>query len=155
MFDKSQRSTFPYWFAHWCAYNMTALNCGKWRFKYLFHDLEKPFIKLFFEYPKVQKFHRSHNRHHVEWLEKKLNKAQTTEDALKILNKFDFEGAVIDWECARFTKSEQPRDAAKEFVYMFYSKAFPEKFPNVVSKVYNEFRDRSIETMKYMGVYHE
>ena len=47
MFDKSQRSKFKYWFAHWCAFNMTALNLGVWKFKYLFHDIEKPWLMLF------------------------------------------------------------------------------------------------------------
>ena len=56
-FDKSDRSTFPYWFAHWCAFNMTALNLKKWKFKYLFHDFEKPWLKLFLSYKKVQQFH--------------------------------------------------------------------------------------------------
>lgn len=28
MFTKKDRSTFKYWFAHWCAFNMTALNFG-------------------------------------------------------------------------------------------------------------------------------
>ena len=46
MFSKSERSSFKYWFAHWCAYNMTALNLGMWKPKYLLHDIEKPWLML-------------------------------------------------------------------------------------------------------------
>ena len=68
MFDKSQRSSFKYYFAHLCAFNMTALNLGVWKFKYLFHDFEKPWLMLIWkDYPKVQKWHRTHNRHHLEY----------------------------------------------------------------------------------------
>ena len=48
MFSKSERSSFKYWFAHWCAYNMTALNLGMWKPKYLWHDIEKPWLMMFY-----------------------------------------------------------------------------------------------------------
>ena len=68
MFDKSQRSKFDYWFAHWCAFNMTALNLGVWKFKYLFHDIEKPWLMLLWkDYTRVQQWHRKHNSHHLEY----------------------------------------------------------------------------------------
>ena len=68
MFSKEERSTFPYWFAHWCAFNMTALNLRWWKPKYLFHDIEKPFLMLLWkDYTKVQKWHRTHNNHHLEY----------------------------------------------------------------------------------------
>lgn len=101
MFDKSQRSKFDYWFAHWCAFNMTALNLGVWKFKYLFHDIEKPWLMwLWNEYSRVQKFHRKHNRHHLEYEGDK---------------EYDFEAMVIDWECSRFTKSASPLTAREEY----------------------------------------
>ena len=46
MFDKTERSSFKYWFAHWCSFNMVTLNQKCWKFKYLFHDMKKPFFKL-------------------------------------------------------------------------------------------------------------
>lgn len=52
-FDKSNRSSFSYWFAHWCAFQLTALNLRRWKFKYLFHDFEKPWMKLFCKYKTV------------------------------------------------------------------------------------------------------
>ena len=94
MFTKEERSTFPYWFAHWCAFNFTALNLRIWKFKYLFHDIEKPWLKLFLkDYAKVQKIHRLTNRHHLEYAGK---------------NGIDCEALIIDWECSRFTKLNSP-----------------------------------------------
>ena len=99
MFDKSQRSKFDYWFAHWCAFNMTALNLGVWKFKYLFHDIEKPWLMLMWkDYTRVQQWHRKHNSHHLEYKKE-----------------YDFEAMVIDWECSRFTKSASPMTARQEF----------------------------------------
>lgn len=107
MFDKKDRSKFKYWFAHWCAYQMTALNCNKWKFKYLFHDIEKPFMLYFYmwifrmthedAYKRVQKWHRNHNRHHIEYKGKK-----------------DYDAIIIDWECSRFTKKSSPLTASEE-----------------------------------------
>lgn len=101
MFDKSQRSKFDYWFAHWCAFNMTALNLGFWKFKYLFHDIEKPWLMwMWKDYSRVQKWHRTHNRHHLEYAGNKS---------------YDFEAMVIDWECSRFTKLASPLTAREEY----------------------------------------
>jgi len=90
MFTKEDRSTFRYWFAHWCAYQMTALNLKVWKFKYLFHDIEKPWLKLFLPYNKVQEVHRKYNRHHTTYKGG--------------VYKIDYEAMLIDWECSRFTK---------------------------------------------------
>jgi hypothetical protein len=102
MFSKKDRATFKYTFAHWCAYNMTALNLGVWKWRYLLHDIEKPFLKLFLkDYTLVQKHHRNHNKHHVEYYLR--------------TGKCDFDGMVIDYECSRFTKSAHPLNAMQEF----------------------------------------
>jgi len=95
MFTKEERSGFKYWFAHWCAFQMTALNLKCWKFKYLFHDIEKPWLKLLIgDYSKVQSIHRKHNKHHIQyWIDKQFN-----------VKKADWEAMVIDWECSRFTK---------------------------------------------------
>ena len=99
MFTKTERASFSYWFAHWCAYNMTALNLKCWKFKYLFHDIEKPWLMLLWkDYDKVQKYHRLNNNHHLEY---------------KNRDKIDWEAMVIDWECSRFTKISSPL-AARE-----------------------------------------
>ena len=96
MFTKEERSSFKYWFAHWCAFQMTALNLKCWKFKYLFHDIEKPWLKLFLTYDKVQHIHRTLNNHHLQQ---------------KHPNRIDWEAMVIDWECSRFTKEAAPLTA--------------------------------------------
>jgi hypothetical protein len=108
MFTKKERGGFKYTFAHWCAYQMTALNLGIWKFKYLFHDFEKPWLKLILrDYKKVQKWHRTHNAHHMEYE-----------------GKWDAEAMIIDWECSRFTKSANPmtaRETYNEYIYKTYN----------------------------------
>lgn len=102
-FTKNQRGSFKYHLAHVFSYNMTALNLGCWKFKYLFHDFEKPWLKLILrDYHKVQKFHRTHNKHHLEY-------GKVRGD----LTKCDFEAMVIDWECSRYTKADSPRTASE------------------------------------------
>lgn len=101
MFDKSERSTFKYWFAHWCAYQLTALNLKAWKFKYLFHDIEKPWLRILFrgDYSKVRKYHREHSRHHLQYKGKK-----------------DYAAMVIDWECSRLTKDSSPYTAYEYYL---------------------------------------
>lgn len=89
-FEKKDRSTFAYWFAHWCAYQMTALNMKCWKFKYLFHD-----INIF------HGIHKKYNSHHL----------------LSILCKHngDWESMIVDWECSRFTKQDYTLNAAEQY----------------------------------------
>lgn len=84
---------FHNWFAHWCAFQMTALNLNCWKWRFLFHDMEKPFLDLFLPHATVRKIHRKFSRHHVEYIFPKH---------------YDLLAMVIDWECARFTKPDKP-----------------------------------------------
>ena len=124
MFTKSERSTFTYWFAHWCAFQMTVLNLKVWKFKYLFHDIEKPFLKLFWDYKKVQKWHRTHNSHHTEY------------NGL-----WDTYAMVIDWECSRFTKAEaqlNAYDTLKKIMKKSDSKEYRQKlYENITPVLYD------------------
>lgn len=119
MFTPEERSTFPYWFAHWCAFNMTALNLRCWKFRFLFHDIFKPWLRLFLPYKKVQTIHRTHSRHHAEYKGKR----------------YDWLGMVIDWECSLYTKSvatlnaRQKMEAYKEVNPEFYAKMKPNMEP--------------------------
>lgn len=102
MFDKKDKSTFSYWFAHWCAFQLTALNLGLWKFRYIFHDAEKPWLKLFWSYKKLQKWHRTHNKHHLEYGIKHG------------FDKIDWHALMIDWECSRFSKKQCPLNCREE-----------------------------------------
>lgn len=110
-FTKKDRSTFTYWFAHWCAFNLVALNLRAWKFKYLFHDIEKPFLRLFMKYENVQKFHRKHNSHHIEYFMEHSTA--------------DWEAMTIDWECSNLTKLEAPLDCRGEMNRLINSNEYP------------------------------
>ena len=155
MFTKEERSRFNYWFAHWCAFQMTALNCKGWRAKYLFHDIEKPFMRLLLDYKKVQKFHRTHHNHHPEWLEKKLRdeSVQTHAVVEYWLDQYDFKATAIDWECGHFTKVAQPRNAYQEYQHVLEYSNFSSKYPLVTKYCYNEFSRRMIDAIKELGLY--
>lgn len=97
-YDKTERSTFKYWLAHYCAYQYVALKYHCWRLKYIFHDIEKPWLRLFLPYQTVQKIHRKIHSHHPD---------------NKLYIDIDFEGVIIDWECSRFTKTDSPYTAVE------------------------------------------
>lgn len=103
-FTKEQRSSFSYWYYHWKAFNLTAYFLGVWKLKYLFHDIEKPWLRLFMPYKKVQDIHRRNNRHHLEY---------------KYAPNYDWEAMVIDWECSGLTKFASPRNAVQEIEYKY------------------------------------
>lgn len=126
MFTKEERSTFPYWFAHWCAFQMTALNLRCWKFHHLFHDMEKPWMRLFLPYKKVQEFHRHHNKHHIEYY---LDHG--------VANWLDL---VIDWECSRFTKTACPRNCREECI-SYLSVHEKELTQQQISDIYNNIMD--------------
>ena len=107
MFTKKDRSSFKYWFAHWCGFQITALNLGIWKPKYLLHDIEKPWLKVFWkgDYKRVQKWHRTHNKHHLEY-------------GLKYgWDAIDWEALMIDWECCGLSKQEAQLDARETLEY--------------------------------------
>lgn len=108
MFTKEERSSFPYWFAHWCAFQMTALNLRCWKPKFLLHDWYKPWLRLFFPYSTVQKIHKQNSKHHLEWFDKH---GYTLEN----IYRFDWDSMIIDWECSRFTKETSQINAYRKW----------------------------------------
>lgn len=122
MFSSKERGTFKYWFAHWCAYQMTALNLRCWKPRFLLHDVDKPWLNLIFPYPKSKILHRKWSRHHLEYSGKK---------------EIDWLGMVIDWECSRFTKIERSANARQ--VLKRYKND-----PEIVEKISN--------ILKYLGL---
>lgn len=94
-------NNFQYWFAHWCAFNMTAMNMGVWKFHHLFHDIEKPWLGIFLAYGKVHKRHISKSKHHIEYY--------------RLHGECNWTDLVIDWECSQFTK-EKGKLTAREFL---------------------------------------
>ena len=90
-FKEKDKSSFTYWFKHWKAFNKCAIDHHCWRIQFLFHDIEKPFLMIYFnkDYKKVKEWHRTHNRHHLEY------------DGD---NNYDYIAMAIDWECSGSTK---------------------------------------------------
>lgn len=72
-------------------------------FRGYFHDLDKLILKIFLNEETVRKIHRTRSRHHIK-------RAKTEADYMQM---------VIDWECARYTKSDKPLNA-RETLYEFY-----------------------------------
>lgn len=107
MFTKTDRSSFKYWFAHWCGFQLTALNLGIWKFKYLFHDIEKPWLKVLWKdnYKRVQKWHHCHNNHHLEY------------GMIHGWDEINWEALMIDWECCGLSKQEAQLDARETMEY--------------------------------------
>lgn len=102
-FNKDQRSSFEYWFYHWRNYNLVAMKLGVWKLKWLLHDIEKPWLKLFWgDYKRVQKWHKHHNKHHIFYGRRGG------------LNKVDWLAAVLDWECSRYSKTAASKTALEQ-----------------------------------------
>lgn len=124
-FPESERSTFSYWFNHWKAFNLMAIRLECWKFKYLFHDIEKPFLRLFWDYSKVQKFHRTHNKHHIHYKNK---------------DEIDWQAMVIDWECSRYTKlAHQENARAQMQIEMVENPGFANLIKQNVPSVLEKF----------------
>lgn len=102
LFSKDYRATKYYSIAHVAAFNMVAALCDKWQFKYLFHDFEKPFLMLLWnDYKRVQKYHRTHSSHHLEYHG----------------TNFDYTAMCIDWECSKYTKSNAQLDCSQTIAW--------------------------------------
>lgn len=73
-------------------------------YKYKFHDLDKVIMYLFFPFlglRLIKKIHRRINKHHLLKYKKPWQ--------------CDYLEAMIDWECCRFTKPDEPMNA-REFL---------------------------------------
>ncbi len=135
-FDKSERSTINYWLNHWLAYNLVAMKLGVWKPKWLLHDIEKPWLKLFWgDYKRVQKWHKHHNKHHV-FSGRRYG-----------LNKVDWLAAVIDWECSRYTKNASPLTARQETMNILENQK--EKYTNDEREA---IRINVLPILDYLGI---
>lgn len=124
-FPKSNHSPFQYWYYHWKAFNLTAYYLGCWKFKYLFHDIEKPWLKLFLKSDKIQKIHRRNNKHHLSYKGG--------------IDKVDIQALIIDMECSRFTKSEAQLNAREFLTKLFKENKITEDFFEKCNKLLIRF----------------
>ena len=111
-FTVKEKSTFKYWYYHWLAFNYTAWKLGVWKPKWLLHDIEKPWLKLIWgDYMRVRQWHKHHNSHHIFYGRRNG------------MNKIDWLGAVIDWECSHLTKCAAVRNGREEVDYLISDKS--------------------------------
>lgn len=83
---------------------MLALNLKVWKPKYLLHDIEKPWLLLWFKligdkdpYQSVQRWHKTHRKHHTEYP-----------------GLWDLEEMILNWECSRYTKKQDQLTAIEK-----------------------------------------
>lgn len=88
---------------HWIALNKLAMQKKVWHWRFLLHDLDKVVLYCFISKEKASAWHKAHSNHHV--------RNNTVQDPLQ---------AVLDWECARFTKPDKPL-TARETWKKYYS----------------------------------
>lgn len=120
LYKESEKSTFAYWFAHWKAFNLVAMLLGVWEFRFLFHDIEKPFLMwIWKDYSRVRQYHRTHARHHWAY---SGNKG------------YDYLGMVIDWECSRFSKADAQMTAYETYLREFGT--YPEHTDELKNKIF-------------------
>lgn len=95
----------PYTFKHYCAFLETEKKYLGY-YKYKFHDLDKILMYLIIPWlgvDRIKNIHRKINKHHI----------QNNKPAWKC----NYEEAVIDWECCRLTKPNEPMSAREYLEY--------------------------------------
>lgn len=116
---KKRLSNIKYTLKHWVAYQRVAKELNVWKPAHLLHDLDKIFLYLIYDKKTVQRIHRKRNKHHVTcW---------------KGVNYLD---AIIDWECARYTKPDKPLNAQQ-----------------TMEKYYPEHAEQVIPILKQLNLY--
>jgi hypothetical protein len=83
---------------------------GRNTYRSFFHDLDKLFLLLIFSRRVVRRIHRCFSFHHPD----------------NIWGFLDVKAAIIDWECARYTKIDKPLNA-RQTLYIY--------FPHLIYKV--------------------
>ena len=97
----------PYTFKHYLAFRKVEKQLLGYH-KYWHHDWDKLILYMFCPWLGTKKIHRIHqkyNYHHPSWYDK-----YGIEHPKKSYD-IDFVEAIIDWECARYTKKDKPLNA--------------------------------------------
>lgn len=66
-----------------------------------YHDLDKMVLYLFWTKDEASKYHKQHNRHHID----------TNIDPNYVPNRWDVLESIFDFECAAATKEDKPLNA--------------------------------------------
>lgn len=122
----------PYTAKHYLAFMKVQKQLiGK--YKYWHHDWDKLFLFIFFPFLGdriINQWHQKHNRHHPTFTVGKDWSKQ-----IKSPKKVEWTEAIIDWECARFTKPDKPLNARE-----------------TMEKFYPEYRNEAEKALKELGL---
>lgn len=108
----------PYTLKHYLAFLKTEKKLLG-TYKYKFHDLDKILMYIFIPFigtKKIKDIHRKRT-HHIE-------KEKNVKDC-------NYEEAIIDWECSRFTKLDKP-ETARELTERKYPK-YPQHYTQLIN----------------------
>lgn len=97
----------PYTFKHYLVFKKVEKKLLGYH-KYWYHDWDKLLLYVFCPWlgtKKISKLHQKYNSHHPVWYDK--DNWSHNKKAYEI----DFVEAIIDWECARYTKADKPLNA--------------------------------------------
>ena len=137
LYPKSEKSSLPYWFAHWVAFQKVAIKHHVWWPQYLLHDIEKPFLMWAWkDYPRVREFHRKHNNHHYQYDNGEIAPWLSC----------DYVAMAVDWECSHLTKEDKKLDAYGEFCRKLED-AYEEKNPVKIHILVNHL----LPVLEWMG----
>lgn len=121
MFNTLKQKLDSIWYTskHWFQYQKLAYNLNVWHPRHLLHDVDKIILYIFYEKNIVTNLHRNTTSHHVDF---KAVGSLTYENMLD---------AILDWECARFTKPDKPL-TARETLKQYYAKHTAQMEPVLV-----------------------
>ena len=129
---KGSYNHIPYTWKHYLAFlKVEKQLLGT--YKYKFHDWDKLGLFIFFPWLGeriINQLHQKINRHHPTYTVGPEWKKQ-----LKSSKRIDWTEAVIDWECARITKSDKPLNAR-----------------DTLLKYYPEYKDYCLPTLEKLGL---
>lgn len=112
----------PYTFKHYIAFlKLEKKLIG--HYKYKFHDLDKLLMYLFIPFlgiDRIKKIHSRNNSHHIK--------------RYKTPGQCNYEEAIIDWECARFTKPDKPATARTVTERKFLGQTHYENLIKILNK---------------------
>lgn len=107
----------PYTVKHYFAFmRLQKEVLGK--YKYKFHDVDKIFMYLFLPFlgvKLIKVIHSQINKHHI-------NESKDSKEC-------NYEEAILDWECARFTKLDKPETS---YEYIVSSKISSKHYLNLI-----------------------
>lgn len=122
---KDSWNHIPYTWKHYLAFLKVEKQYIGY-YKYKFHDWDKLFMFIFIPFLGerfINQFHQKHQKHHPTY-----TTGVNWDSHNKNPNSIRWDEAIIDWECARYTKPDKPlnaRDTMEKYYPQFKSYCEP------------------------------